>query len=185
MIYLRICLLAVCGAVFMTANAQQHDDHDHLIEQPMPEFPMGELVRGREGWVLVKFTVLQDGTVFSPIIEESSGSEAFDNAAIAAVSEWRYIPGTQQSESALRDYALLTETGPGREMAGNLEEPIRAIEAFVEDEGEALPPYMAANTEVLIRHEGRRAGGPRAEQRPSSANEPPPRPAAEPTTPNR
>jgi len=104
MFYLRICLLVVCGTVFTTVNAQQHDDHNHLIEQPMPEFPMGELVRGREGWVLVKYTVLQDGTVSSPIVEESSGSESFDKAAITAVSEWRYIPGEEQSESALVNF---------------------------------------------------------------------------------
>lgn len=104
MFYLRICLLVVCGTVFTAANAQQHDDHDHLIEQPMPEFPIGELVRGREGWVLVTYTVLKDGTVFSPIVEESSGSEAFDKAAIAAVTEWRYLPGAEQSESALVNF---------------------------------------------------------------------------------
>jgi len=104
MFYLRICLLVACSTVFAVADAQQHDDHDHLIEQPMPEFPMGELVRGREGWVLVTFTVLPDGTVFSPIVEESSGSEAFDRAAIDAVSEWRYIPGKEQSESALVNF---------------------------------------------------------------------------------
>jgi TonB family protein len=106
MFYLRICLLVVCGTVFTVANAQQHDDHDHLIEQPMPEFPIGELVRGREGWVLVTYTVQQDGTVFSPIVEESSGSEAFDKAAVTAVSEWRYIPGTEQRESALVNFVF-------------------------------------------------------------------------------
>jgi TonB family protein len=86
------------------ANAQLHEDHDHLIEKPMPDFPMGEQVRGREGWVVVRYTVLNDGTVFSPIVENSSGSESFEKAALDAVREWRYIPGEEQSETVLLNF---------------------------------------------------------------------------------
>lgn len=294
-------VLALCAGLVSVAaaHASTSSDELELVAQPKPEFPKHELTRGREGWVVLSFTVSEDGSVTNPSIDESSGSDAFNQAALDAVSKWRYEPGVEKTDSvqlnfvyerklanvsrkffariekihkeidngnlddaqvkldkmrgdddlnafelaytyiaegriaaergdtaghlecfrkailnegrwlsrndylkllnavvvleiqqedyssALRDYALLTETGPGRDMAGNLEEPIRTIEAFVENRGEVLPPYMAANKEVLIRHEGRRAGGPRAEQRPSSADEPPPRPAAEPTTPNR
>jgi TonB family protein len=97
-------VVTIWFALAAVANAQLHDDHDHLIEQPMPDFPIGEQVRGREGWVLVRYTVLEDGTVFSPIVEESSGSESFDKAALDAVSEWRYIPGAVQAESVLINF---------------------------------------------------------------------------------
>lgn len=76
-------------------------EHLHLIEQPKPEFPKTEFVRGREGWVLLSYDVLEDGTVFSPVIEASSGSDAFDEAALDAVSRWRYIPGEVQSDKVL------------------------------------------------------------------------------------
>ena len=76
-------------------------EHLHLIEQPKPEFPKSEFVRGREGWVLLSYDVLEDGTVFSPVIEASSGSDAFDEAAMDAVSRWRYIPGEVQSDKVL------------------------------------------------------------------------------------
>ncbi|HSM30200.1 MAG TPA: energy transducer TonB [Woeseiaceae bacterium] len=76
-------------------------EHLHLIEQPKPEFPKSEFVRGREGWVLLSYDVLEDGTVFSPVVEASSGSEAFDDAAVEAVSRWRYIPGEIQTDRVL------------------------------------------------------------------------------------
>ncbi len=76
-------------------------EHLHLIEQPKPEFPKSEFVRGREGWVLLRYDVLEDGTVFSPVIEASSGSDAFSEAAMEAVSRWRYIPGAVQTNTAL------------------------------------------------------------------------------------
>lgn len=76
-------------------------EHLHLVEQPMPDFPKSELTRGREGWVLLRFAVLEDGTVFSPVVEASSGSEAFNDAATKAVSRWRYIPGQAQTETAI------------------------------------------------------------------------------------
>ncbi len=76
-------------------------EHLHLIEQPLPDFPKSELLRGREGWVLLSYAVLEDGSVFSPVIEASSGSEAFNEAATAAVSRWRYLPGEGQTDKVL------------------------------------------------------------------------------------
>jgi TonB family protein len=76
-------------------------EHLHLIEQPMPQFPKSELVRGREGWVLLSYAVLEDGSVFGPAIEASSGSEAFNDAALEAVGRWRYLPGDVQTDKVL------------------------------------------------------------------------------------
>ncbi len=281
---LSTVLLAVAPVHLATANGDTS-----LIEQPRPEFPKHELTRGREGSVVLNFTVGDDGSVVDPSIEESSGSDAFNQAALEAVRQWRYEPGAEKAESvllnfvyerklanlsrkfytridkvhkaidkgklddaqerldkirsnddlnafelaytyiaegriaaergdsahqlrcfrkgvlndgrwlsrndylkllhavvileiqqedyssALRDYALLTQSAPGREMAADLEEPIQAIEAFVESKGDVAPPYTAANMELLVRHEGRRAGGPRdPTPSPSSADEPAP-----------
>jgi TonB family protein len=76
-------------------------EHLHLVEQPKPEFPKSEFVLGREGWVLLSYDVLEDGTVFSPVIEASSGSDAFNEAAVEAISRWRYIPGEMQTDKVL------------------------------------------------------------------------------------
>ena len=76
-------------------------EHLHLVEHPLPDFPKSELIRGREGWVLLSYAVLDDGSVFSPVIEASSGSEAFNDAATKAVSRWRYLPGEAQTDKVL------------------------------------------------------------------------------------
>jgi len=76
-------------------------EHLHLIEHPLPDFPKSELLRGREGWVLLSYAVLDDGSVFSPVIEASSGSAAFNEAATDAVGRWRYLPGEPQQDKVL------------------------------------------------------------------------------------
>jgi len=76
-------------------------EHLHLIEHPLPDFPKSEMLRGREGWVLLSYDVLDDGSVFSPVIEASSGSAAFNEAATAAVVRWRYLPGEAQNDKVL------------------------------------------------------------------------------------
>lgn len=103
--------LAILMSAGLAANANEEQvvlrdhvkiqEHLHLIEQPIPNFPKSEFVRGREGWVLISYDVLEDGTVSSPVITASSGSEAFNDAATEAVSRWRYIPGEPQSDTAL------------------------------------------------------------------------------------
>ena len=104
-------VLAILSSAALHANAAEQEvdlrehvqlhEHLHLIEQPIPEFPKTELIRGREGWVLLSYDVLRDGTVFSPVIEASSGSDAFNDAALEAVSRWRYIPGEARNDKVL------------------------------------------------------------------------------------
>lgn len=55
--------------------------------------------------------------------------------------------------SALRDYSLLTETALGRELAADLDEPIRMVRSIVDDEHEITPPFMIADQEVSVRRE--------------------------------
>jgi len=107
----RAFVLAFLASAWLVADAaeeqvdlRQHirsSEHLHLIEQPAPEFPKSELVRGREGWVLLSYAVLDDGSVFSPVVEASSGSEAFIGAAKKAVGRWRYLPGEAQTDKVL------------------------------------------------------------------------------------
>jgi TonB family protein len=299
------CFLAVllfaglpAGAAEQPVVLREHvelQEHLHLIEQPKPEFPKSEFVRGREGWVLLSYDVLEDGTVFSPVVEASSGSEAFNEAAAEAVSRWRYLPGEAQTDkvllnfvyerkqpyvskkyfardrkvhaaidkgrldnaqeridemrraddltavelaytyiaegrihgargdkegqlqqfrramindgrwlnrndylkllhaavilelqlgdysSALRDYALLTETGVGRKLAEDIEEPMTRVVAAVENGAELPPPYTPAELEVFIVREppqpSRQNQLPRPEpQREPSRPQTPPRP---------
>ena len=267
---LAMALVFVLCAVLATASLAQTDttgDHVKFIAQPMPEFPMSE--RNREGWVVLDSTIDDAGIVVNLSIKDSSGSDAFNEAALNAVRDWRYESGQgrrltvlfnfvfkrrqvhlsrkffskiqkvhksidkgrfddalkriddirgnneltayelaysliaegrtasergdkveqlrlfrravinhgrwlerdkylnmlraivileiQQQEfaSALRDYELLTDTGPGRGIAADIGEPILAVRKLLAGGGDFPSPYIVANIEVTIQHEAR------------------------------
>ena len=62
-----------------------------LAKQIDPEFP-GTLMRAlRKGSVQVKFTVQPDGSV-GPVEVVKTSSVRLNNAATAAVAQWRFMP---------------------------------------------------------------------------------------------
>ena len=81
----KLAIALVFCAVLATALLAQTDatsDHVRLIAQPMPEFPMSE--RDREGWVVLENMIDNDGIVVDMSIKDSSGSDAFTEAALNA-----------------------------------------------------------------------------------------------------
>lgn len=264
-----ILVVFVAVAADTLARAEARGANLQFIEQPEPEYPISERKRSREGWVVLSYAVNSDGTVAAATIDDSSGSDAFEAAALAAVGNWRFEPaearksnailyfvfsqrrlrlsrkffsrnakihelindgkldateeridsirdnnalnafelaysfiteGRVASErgdeveqlrcfrlatlnygrwltrdkylkllyatvvlelqqrdyaSALRDYALLTETSTGKTIAADIEEVIQAVELQLEGGREIVPPYMAANIEMSIEHEVR------------------------------
>jgi periplasmic protein TonB len=57
-----------------------------------PEYPRRAIVQEIEGWVKVQFTVTGTGAVTDVVVIENSPSNIFDDAAVRAVSRWRYNP---------------------------------------------------------------------------------------------
>jgi protein TonB len=57
-----------------------------------PDYPQRALSRGLEGWVQVQFTISETGAVIDPIVVDSSPKGIFDDAALKAISRWRYNP---------------------------------------------------------------------------------------------
>jgi len=267
MSYPKIGLMLVL-CVLLAADALAHTNttspYAQLIEQPKPEYPASERRRGREGWVVLNYTVNEEGVVVDPSIEDSSGSDAFNAAALEAVQDWHFESAEEQKSnvllnfvydqrrlrlsrkffsrnakvhksidrgklddaqerllairdgddlsafelayssiaegriaskrgdqveqlrcfrramlnqgrwlkrdnylkllyatvvlaiqqqdfaSALRDYALLVETSPGRTIAADLEGSIQAVRALVDGNDNIAPPYMVANMEMTI-----------------------------------
>src|SRR5512143_1813823 len=56
-----------------------------------PDYPPRALSRGLEGWVQVRFTITATGTVKDPTVVNHS-DQVFDDAALKAISRWRYNP---------------------------------------------------------------------------------------------
>jgi len=57
-----------------------------------PEYPPKAESRGIQGWVLVQFTISTAGTVKSAVALDADPKGYFEDAAVAAVSRWKYNP---------------------------------------------------------------------------------------------
>jgi protein TonB len=66
-----------------------------------PDYPPRALSRGIQGWVIVQFTISATGTVKDPRVVDSSNS-IFDDAALKAISRWRYNPKVEEGVAVER-----------------------------------------------------------------------------------
>jgi TonB family protein len=57
-----------------------------------PKFPAATRNRGVVGWVELEFTVLPDGSTGDIVVTNASPRGTFDDAAVAAIGQWRYKP---------------------------------------------------------------------------------------------
>ena len=57
-----------------------------------PDYPPRAQSRGVQGWVLVQFTITPAGTVADAKVIDASPKGVFDEAAVKAVSRWKYNP---------------------------------------------------------------------------------------------
>jgi protein TonB len=64
------------------------------MDNPRPRYPEAA-ARGRvEGTVVVRVWVSAGGRAMETRVDSSSGSDALDEAAVAAVRVWRFVPAT-------------------------------------------------------------------------------------------
>jgi protein TonB len=72
---------------------------------PKPEYPAPARKEGKEGRVLLRVLVDEEGKTKTVEINRSSGSEALDRAATEAIKHWRFSPardGDKRVESWIR-----------------------------------------------------------------------------------
>ncbi|WP_085676371.1 MULTISPECIES: energy transducer TonB [unclassified Pseudomonas] len=65
------------------------------LKNPAPEYPQMAQRRGWEGTVLLRVEVLPNGKPGQIQIQQSSGRDALDAAALAAVKRWSFVPAKQ------------------------------------------------------------------------------------------
>jgi protein TonB len=70
------------------------------LNNPPPAYPASARRMGEEGKVLLRVYVTAEGTAGEVRIQNSSGSPLFDDAATAAVRQWRFVPA-RQGENAV------------------------------------------------------------------------------------
>ncbi|MDH1572368.1 energy transducer TonB [Pseudomonas sp. GD03746] len=65
------------------------------LKNPAPEYPQMAQRRGWEGTVLLRVEVLASGKPGHIQVQKSSGRDALDAAALAAVKRWSFVPAKQ------------------------------------------------------------------------------------------
>ncbi|MCK9740764.1 energy transducer TonB [Pseudomonas syringae] len=65
------------------------------LRNPAPEYPSLAMRRGWEGTVLLRVHVLASGKPGEIQIQKSSGRDQLDDAALAAVKRWSFVPARQ------------------------------------------------------------------------------------------
>lgn len=68
------------------------------IERVPPRYPRDVAMRGQEGWAAYSFIIEKDGSVSSPILEDSSGNRDIERSAKRAIKSWTYQPATLNGE---------------------------------------------------------------------------------------
>lgn len=71
-----------------------------------PIYPAEARKNGVEGTATVKTVIDEKGEVLDPVIEKSSGHPGLDQAAIDAVSQWKFKPATLHGEPVAVHYHL-------------------------------------------------------------------------------
>ncbi len=107
----RIQSCQVCadnaGAGSVESAAPVEDDEDQTPLEPIlrwdAEYPAEAQMSGTEGFVVVEFDVTPEGSVDNATVVESAPGDAFDRAALAAVSRWRYIADDQRAPTRLTE----------------------------------------------------------------------------------
>lgn len=69
------------------------------LRNPAPEYPDVAQRRGWEGTTFLNVHVLATGLPDQVLLSASSGHDALDDAAVAAVSGWRFVPAKRGAES--------------------------------------------------------------------------------------
>jgi len=105
-----LCLLALVlvGQVSVADESSSYRIYAKPVVRTAPKYPSSEFRNGRQGWVELNYVVTEEGKVIEPVVEASSGSYAFERAAVNTVKRWRYEPALlngepiQQCKTAVR-----------------------------------------------------------------------------------
>jgi protein TonB len=91
--------VAAAQASAPRATAARADSGSALepIIRVVPQYPEAARAQGIEGRVELNFTVNSSGAVEFPTVSASSPAGVFDQAALAAISRWRYPPAAEDA----------------------------------------------------------------------------------------
>ena len=76
------------------------------LNNPRPAYPLAARRRGDQGTVLLRVLVTAEGLAASVGLEKSSGHSSLDEAALATVKSWRFVPARQGGQAIEVPYVV-------------------------------------------------------------------------------
>lgn len=70
----------------LTDNAEFYT----LVKRSAPEYPRRAQRIGKEGYVVIEYTINPEGQVVDPKVIDADPAEYFEEAALAAIKKWKY-----------------------------------------------------------------------------------------------
>lgn len=68
-----------------------------------PNYPREAVMRGLEGWVRVRFTILPDGSVANPSVVAAEPPRIFNQEAVRAILRWKFRPRIVDGQAVSRE----------------------------------------------------------------------------------
>ena len=75
-----------------TVEKTVHYSPSSPVKTRSPHYSNGPLIRDAEGWVKLKATIDNDGTIKEAVIIDSNAPTVLENASINALEKWQYTP---------------------------------------------------------------------------------------------
>lgn len=89
----RNATAAGAGTDKTTPSVQLPSSNADYLNNPAPVYPALSQRLGEQGKVVIRVLIGKDGTALQADIQQSSGFDRLDQAALRAVMGWRYVPG--------------------------------------------------------------------------------------------
>lgn len=83
------------------------------VNTPAPDYPPKAFKEGTEGYVEVEFTVMPSGAVEDVSVVGADPPHTFEVAAVKAVSQWTFKPGTRDGAPVAAHVRQKLEFKPG------------------------------------------------------------------------
>lgn len=104
----------IAGATQASQGEMLYSSKDlRAVEVSIPEYPRRAELSGVEGYTIIDFTVLPDGSVVEPAVRVSN-SRLFSRAALAAIEEWKFEPVVAEAGEAIQVRSSLKFNFVGR-----------------------------------------------------------------------
>jgi len=105
------------------------------IKRSSPKFPLAALRNLNEGWVIMSYSVDEEGNPKAPVVVDSAGHPSFERAARSALMRFKFKPATLDGkaiESCDNQYkftfALSGNTGAKRRFIGKYKEAMKLLD---------------------------------------------------------